>query len=119
MTCLFYTMSFSRKIVYPIHECEFCPVGNWHNAERNGERLLLGTSEIRVFSPSGVIYAAPTLFYHYISVHHYCPPDDFLYALQEGPQPPSQEYKDRLDALNLEWGMTSVPDINVKRFRIE
>src|ERR1044071_2152082 len=44
-----------------VHDCEFCPGCCAYRAERNGERLLLGTAEIRVFSPDRRIYAAPTL----------------------------------------------------------
>ena len=90
-----------------IHDCEFCPVGNARYFERNGQRLLLGTSEIRVFSLDGRIYAAPTLTYHYAAVHHYQPPDEFLQALRDGPRPPSRAYFDALANLHLEWSKTS------------
>ena len=100
-----------------VHECEFCPSGDWHRAERNGERLLLGTSEIRVLSPDGAVYAAPTLIYHYISIHHYSPPEEFVRALSDGPKPPTQEYFKRIESLGLEWRPTSVPDENAVRFR--
>jgi hypothetical protein len=89
------------------HDCEFCPVGSARQAERNGEKRLLGVAEIRVFSRSGQIYAAPSLIYHYVAVHHYRPPDEFLQALREGPMPPDQEYFDALAGLNLEWSRTS------------
>jgi hypothetical protein len=79
-----------------VHDCEFCKSEDLPLAERNNEKLLLGTSEIRVFSTQGEIYAAPTLIYHYVSVHHYEPPDEFVRALTEGPQPESREYFDRL-----------------------
>src|SRR5260370_18043051 len=90
------------------HDCEFCPVGSARYFERNGQRLLLGTAEMRVFSRDGRIYAAPTLIYHYVVVHHYKPPDEFLQALRKGPQPPSKEYFDALAKLNLEWNKTSM-----------
>jgi hypothetical protein len=102
-----------------IHECEFCSDGHSYNAERNGERLLLGTSEIRVFSRTGEIYAAPTLIYHYMKFHNYRPPDEFVRALYEGPNPPSQEYFDRLGELGLEWNRTSALASNPVRFRSE
>ncbi|MCU1269170.1 MAG: hypothetical protein JWN74_464 [Acidobacteriaceae bacterium] len=63
-----------------VHECEFCPPGDSFYAERSGEKLLLGTSEIRVFGKDKAIYAAPTLIYHYVAIHHYKPPDEFLIA---------------------------------------
>ena len=89
-----------------LHFCEFCPSGSAINAERHGKKLLLGSSEIRVFSGTGRIYAAPTLIYHYVAVHHYCPPDEFLRALREGPAPPSRGYFERLERLNLAWNET-------------
>ena len=89
------------------HDCEFCPGCDASYGERNGQRLFLGTAEIRVFSRDGRIYAAPTLLYHYVAVHHYKPPDEFLKALREGPRPPSREYFDALARLNLEWSKTS------------
>jgi hypothetical protein len=92
-----------------VHDCEMCPVATSYYVKRNDEPLLLGTSEIRVFGTDGTIYAAPTLIYHYISVHHYKPPDEFLLALREGPRPPSEEYFDRLRELDLEWRPTSAP----------
>jgi hypothetical protein len=100
-----------------IHECQRCPSGTSHFVERNGQHLLLGSAEIRVFAKGGVIYAAPTLVYHYISVHHYAPPDEFVRALGDGPRPPSQEYFDRLEELGLEWNETSAPDTKPRRFR--
>ncbi len=85
------------------HDCEFCPPGSARYAERNGERRLLGVSEIRVFSRDEKVYAAPTLIFHYVAVHHYDPPAEFLRALREGPHPPNQEYFDALSRLGLEW----------------
>ena len=86
-----------------IHKCEFCPPGDWHNAERHGKRLLLGTSEIRVFGKDEIIYAAPTLIYHYVWQHHYKPPDEFIQALTHSSKPPDQEFFKRLETLKLEW----------------
>ncbi len=88
------------------HACEFCSRLGVFPAERGGKRLLLGTVEIRVFSQDGTIYAAPTLIYHYVAIHNYKPPDEFLNALREGPRPGSQEYFDALGAAKLEWRRT-------------
>jgi|SRR5579864_169910 len=82
------------------HACEFCQDDSWH-AARNDEQLAVGSAEIRVFSPDGTIYAAPTLIYHYMKVHHYRPPDEFIRALLEGPAASSQEYLERLTQLGL------------------
>lgn len=57
-----------------VHECDFCPGRHSQYAERDGERLLLGTAEIRVFPRDGGLYAAPTLVYHYVREHRYRPP---------------------------------------------
>lgn len=130
-----------------IHECDLCATPQTVHAVRNGSRLLLGSSEIRVFSKEGVssalrqrlremesgglillrgsafpfsIYAAPNLIYHYVRTHHYKPPDEFLRALKEGPRPPGREYFDRLADLRLEWNRTSSPPENpVQTRRVE
>jgi hypothetical protein len=81
--------------------CAFCADKRVHFAEKNGERLLLGVSEIRVFSKGKTIYAAPSLVYHYMKAHSYKPPDEFLHALEEGPVPPDENYFDRLRELDL------------------
>jgi len=101
------------------HRCEFCPSavsrahdlpslmaalksdGIGHRATRNGEELLLGSAEIRVFGQSGVIYAAPNLIYHYVLIHHYNPPDEFVRAMKEGPKPTEADYFKRLTGLRL------------------
>jgi hypothetical protein len=101
-----------------IHRCEFCNDFSYY-AERNGEYLLLGGSEIRVFSPSGEIYAAPTLIYHYMHAHYYAPPLEFLWALHEGPVPGSSAYFDRLKELGMEWSKTSAPAKKTAWFRFD
>src|SRR5438046_1705385 len=90
------------------HPCDLCAVPQAEDAVRNRQRVALGSSGIRVFSKesgrsalrqhlremesSGLlffrgslvpcnVYAAPTLIYHYVSTHHYKPPDEFLRAL--------------------------------------
>jgi hypothetical protein len=100
-----------------IHECEMCASNTSHYVLRNGQPLLLGSAEIRVFAKDGFIYAAPTLIYHYVSVHHYRPPDEFVRALGEGPRPHSREYFERLEELGLKWNKTSAPEIKPRRFR--
>jgi hypothetical protein len=90
-----------------VHPCPFCKDQLGAEAERDGESLLLGTSEIRVFSQDGLIFAAPTLIYHYISHHHYRPPTEFVAALSDGLRPGSPEYFALLRRLELEWNDTS------------
>jgi hypothetical protein len=96
-----------------IHQCEFCNDDSSY-AERDGERLLLGTSEIRVFSPTQEIYAAPTLIYHYMKSHFYKPPDQFIAAIKQGPSPESPEYLARLKELSLKWNNTFAPRAKLK-----
>ena len=92
-----------------IHECDLCSDLDSYVASRNGKKLLLGSSEIRVFGADGIIYAAPTLIYHYVSVHQYSPPDEFVQALNSALGPPNQAYFDRLCELDFEWRETSAP----------
>lgn len=53
----------------------------------------LGDAEIRVLGEDGKIYAAPNLIYHYITVHGYRPPDEFVQAVLKGPNPDSEIYR--------------------------
>lgn len=95
-----------------IHPCPFCPdrdTSRYPVAERNGERLLLGTSEIRVFGIEPLVYAAPSLIYHYVVEHSYLPPAPFIEALQGDATPPSVRYFDRLSRIGLAWRPTSAP----------
>lgn len=62
-----------------------------NKAERHGQARLIGSAEIRAFG-ADVVYAAPTLVYHYVLVHHYKPPSDFVRALLTGPRPDSRVY---------------------------
>jgi hypothetical protein len=91
-----------------VHECEFCKVKDSELGERKGEKLLLGTSEIRVFAEDGTIYAAPTLIYHYILKHSYQPPYVFIAALRNCPNPQSNEYFEKLNELGFEWDYTTI-----------
>jgi len=101
-----------------IHLCNLCMPGKKVVAERNGRRVLLGTSEIRVFAASGEIYAAPTLIFHYVRTHRYKPPAEFLSALTSGPRPPAQEYFERLRSIGLDYSVTS-PQSGGQAFKFE
>jgi hypothetical protein len=90
-----------------LHECEFCNPERIIFAERHGKKLLLGSAEIRVFAPSGEIYAAPTLIYHYVQAHNYRPPDEFLSALRLGPRPPNPIFFAKLAEMDLKWNTTT------------
>ena len=92
-----------------IHPCHLCksriPPFESQMFERNGDKLLLGSAEIRSFSSRGAIFAAPNLIYHYISAHHYRPPEEFVDSLTAGPCPPDPEYFARLKKLGHEWAL--------------
>ena len=89
-----------------LHSCEFCS-SEYPTYEARGDlKVLLGSAEIRVFSKSGDVYAAPNLIYHYVSCHRYQPPAPFVAALHEGhegPSPTTSAYFDRLKDLGLKW----------------
>ena len=86
-----------------VHICELCSSREWVREEKDGIRLSLGSAEIRVFSKDAVIYASPNLIYHYVSAHHYKPPDVFVSALMDGLRPPMRVYFDELRKHGYEW----------------
>jgi hypothetical protein len=88
------------------HCCDLCESPVLVLAERNGLTLDLGSSEIRVFSRTGDLYASPTLVYHYVNTHNYQPPREFLAALAEGPKPPSPGYFEELAKHGFKWTLT-------------
>ena len=57
-----------------------------------GEQITLGNGEIRVIGTE-VVYAAPTLIYHYVVDHGYRPPQAFVEAVLAGPGPGSAEHQ--------------------------
>lgn len=66
-----------------IHRCDFCPSsGTDHELRVRHPHLprtiLLGMSELWLPTQTEIIYAAPTLIYHYITEHNYHPPDVYL-----------------------------------------
>jgi len=69
------------------HECEFCKVRKYQSA-------------LNLFIPGeGVIYVSPEGILHYIEVHSYKPPKEFLTAVDKCPQTNSDEYFNRLIAI--------------------
>jgi hypothetical protein len=76
-----------------IHVCEFCDFGAkpapLDQAAVNAyfQRLKLAdavsSAEIRVVGRDGRVYAAPMLVCHYVEVHGYRPPDEFVNAVME------------------------------------
>jgi hypothetical protein len=69
------------------HRCELCrhSDGDISQAPARAEDLdgefPLGSAEIRVRAPTGVVFAAPNLIIHYVTVHKYRPPDAFHEAV--------------------------------------
>ena len=91
-----------------VHTCTLCNSEESVLVRRNGEELLLGTSEILVFAANGgAIFSAPTLIFHYVQIHNYQPPIEFRRAVLEGPSPPREEYFQILARAGLEWKWTS------------
>jgi hypothetical protein len=91
------------------HQCKFCqPPPKIVYASRKGSPGLfhLGASQIVVFSEQGEAYVAPNLVYHYVHVHHYNPPDEFLEALIYGPGPTNPVYFGHLRRTGFEWHET-------------
>jgi hypothetical protein len=68
------------------HRCEFCPEPPLV-VSPNGLRMRAppgeseGNGEIRVAGPNGIVYVAPVLVAHYVEVHKYRPPEEFIKAV--------------------------------------
>jgi hypothetical protein len=68
------------------HGCQFCraePPVEMASTVDPEQMAYLGSGEIHVAGASGVTYSAPTLIAHYVSAHHYRPPEDFISAAIE------------------------------------
>ena len=52
------------------------------SADRFSRKVALGDGEIRVRG-QGIVHASPDLIYHYVEVHGYRPPDEFISCLQK------------------------------------
>lgn len=72
-----------------------CPICN-ERVDLDGEGL--GSAEIRVLGKED-IYAAPDLIYHYIAVHDYIPPPDFVHAIMHGSPAGNTEHRALVNAL--------------------
>jgi hypothetical protein len=68
------------------HICEFCPDPP-KRLSPGGILMLypppetMGNGEIRVSGHSGLVYVAPVLVVHYVGVHKYLPPAEFIEAV--------------------------------------
>lgn len=74
-----------------MHFCEFCQEN--HSS----------SDEIRVVSKDGKVYASPTLLSHYIDEHNYLPPQEFIDAVVEGPEPGSKDYEQVIALMPTFW----------------
>lgn len=66
------------------HLCEFCdaePGIEVACESAQGGKVFLGHSEIHVLGADDVVYAAPTMVYHYVDEHGYRPPQQFIDAV--------------------------------------
>lgn len=84
LTCLFAHCRAPVNKMRGFHHCEFCDQQHGTSqvlAEKDGERIYLGNAEIHVRGDDSKIYVAPTLIYHYVSVHEYLPPAAFIEAV--------------------------------------
>ena len=82
---------FCRSSVLPymgFHQCPFCEKDMGFLSQRGDETMALGSAEVWALGRNGMLYAAPNLIYHYITEHHYRPPEEFIQAIMEGPLPP-------------------------------
>ncbi|GAB3956553.1 hypothetical protein [Micromonospora vulcania] len=69
------------------HDCSHCPPSSDADAamlsvELPSGAVALGHTEIRVPARPGVVFAAPSLIWHYVTVHAYLPPAEFIAAVQ-------------------------------------
>ena len=63
------------------HNCPFCQTSGFgFVVERCGQKVRLGSAEIRT-QGSDKTYVAPDMLYHYVTGHDYLPPDDFVTTL--------------------------------------
>jgi hypothetical protein len=61
------------NVMLGLHACEFCVDGP----------AVEGTGEYRYYSRKGEVYSAPAMVLHYIAVHGYRPPQEFLDCVHE------------------------------------
>jgi hypothetical protein len=80
------------------HRCEFCS-DSW------------GVCNIAV-PDRRVLYVAPEMVLHYVTVHHYCPPDEFVDAVVTAPLPGDPSYAERLSGFHTAWTRPPRGDIS-------
>jgi hypothetical protein len=67
------------------HSCELCDLGPppWRRFNASGNFGV---------PAGGLLFAAPQMIAHYVEVHRYRPPDEFIAAVLASPLPASAEY---------------------------
>ena len=71
-----------------LHPCEFCPPDQSYDVflrMPSGEERYLASAIIYVLAGGSRVFAAPTLISHYIAVHDYQPPVEFIDAVLHPP----------------------------------
>jgi hypothetical protein len=86
-------------------DCEFC------GKLDESDITQISSCETRVFGSDGVVYASPELICHYVVAHHYRPPNVFIEAVMNGPQPFTETY----EKLLFEYGYHYDQHFNLKR----
>ncbi|MFB2894520.1 hypothetical protein ACE1CI_16545 [Aerosakkonemataceae cyanobacterium BLCC-F50] len=94
---------YAVNVTRGFHTCEFCSFSDrqqWselcNSYGENTYCLGIGNGEIRIIGQSA-IYAAPSLIYHYVVLHSYKPPEEFIEAVLFGPAPGSKEHETLLE----------------------
>jgi hypothetical protein len=78
-----------------VHACDFC---GEHGHREDG--MAVGNAQIWIFHASRA-YFVPDMIIHYISKHHYRPPDEFIDAVLHGAQARTHAYHHLLRAIYL------------------
>jgi len=91
---------------YPLNTVRGGEAIKW---EYNDHKYVLGFSEIRVISNTGIVYAAPNAILHYITANGYIPPKEFVHSLKNGISPLSDEYHSYIRNYGVQnfWGATA------------
>jgi hypothetical protein len=69
------------------HRCELCPrstnpgLSEPTTVKLGETELLVGSAELRVVGPNGVVFPTPDMVIHYVAEHSYRPPDAFEAAI--------------------------------------
>ena len=71
---------FLRNQFFGFHTCELC-----HNFNHGGNIAV---------PTEGELYVAPAMILHYVEVHGYLPPTQFVDAVLESPIPGTENYED-------------------------